>query len=74
MAESLIIHLRDGAAPQWMVCNEDGHVVVNAVSGDLAQAAPLGASRRVVVILPAHESLVTECDVPAKSAAKLAAE
>ncbi len=72
MADSLIIHLRDGAAPQWMVCNEDGHVVVNAVSGDLTLAAPLGTSRRVVAILPAHETLVTECDVPARSAAKLA--
>ena len=35
MTESLIIHLRDGAQAQWMVCNDDGHVVVNAVSGDL---------------------------------------
>jgi hypothetical protein len=35
MPESLIIHLRDGASPQWMVCNDDGHVIVNAVSGDL---------------------------------------
>ena len=29
MTESLIIHLRDGAQPQWMVCNEDGNVIVN---------------------------------------------
>jgi general secretion pathway protein L len=72
MAESLIIHLRDGAAPQWMVCNEDGQVVVNAVSGELAQALPLATGRRVAVILPAHEALVTESDAPAKNAAKLA--
>jgi general secretion pathway protein L len=72
MAESLIIHLRDGAAPQWMVCNEDGHVIVNAVSGDLSQATAMSTGRRVVVILPANETLVTDSDAPAKSAAKLA--
>jgi general secretion pathway protein L len=70
--ESLIIHLRDGAAPQWMVCNSDGHVIVNAVSGELLQAAPMGTGRQVAVILPASEALVTESEAPAKSAAKLA--
>ncbi|HEX6637413.1 MAG TPA: type II secretion system protein GspL, partial [Steroidobacteraceae bacterium] len=70
--ESLIIHLRDGASPQWMVCNPDGHVLVNATSGDLTQAAALGAGRRVCLILPAGEALVTDSEAPAKSAAKLA--
>src|SRR5687767_13375739 len=72
MTESLIIHLRDGASPQWMVCNDDGHVVVNAVSGELAQATAMSVGRRVAVILPANEVLATESDAPAKSAAKLA--
>jgi general secretion pathway protein L len=70
--ESLIIHLRDGATPQWMVCNSDGHVLVNTTSGDLSQAVSLAAGRKVAVILPAGEALVTESDAPAKSAAKLA--
>jgi general secretion pathway protein L len=70
--DSLIIHLRDGAAPRWMVCNADGHVVVNAIAGELAQATAMSAGRKVVVILPANEALVTESDAPAKSAAKLA--
>jgi general secretion pathway protein L len=70
--ESLIIHLRDGANPQWMVCDPDGHVIVNAVSGDLVQATGMAAGRKVVVILPAGEALVAESDAPAKSAAKLA--
>ena len=30
MAESLIIQLRAGESPRWMVCNDDGHVVVTA--------------------------------------------
>jgi general secretion pathway protein L len=72
MAESLIIHLRDGAAPRWLVCNDDGQVVVNAVSGELSQATAMSTGRRVVVILPANESLVTDSDAPAKGAAKLA--
>ncbi len=72
MTESLIIHLRDGAQPQWMVCNGDGHVVVNAVSGDLAQAASMSIGRRIAVILPASEALATDSDAPAKGAAKLA--
>ena len=72
MTESLIIHLRDGAAPQWMVCNDDGQVIVNAVSGELAQATAMSTGRRVAVILPASEVLTTDSDAPAKGAAKLA--
>jgi general secretion pathway protein L len=72
MTESLIIHLREGAAPQWMVCNNDGHVIVNAVAGELAQATAMSTGRRVAVILPASEVLTTDSDAPAKGAAKLA--
>jgi general secretion pathway protein L len=72
MSESLVIQLRDGAQPQWMVCNDDGHVVVEAISGELAQATAMSAGRRVAVILPAGEALATDSDAPAKGAAKLA--
>lgn len=72
MSESLIIHLRDGAAPQWLVCNHDGQVIVNAVSGELSQATPMSAGRRVAVIVPASEALITDSDAPARSASKLA--
>jgi general secretion pathway protein L len=72
MSESLVIHLRDGAAPQWLVCNDDGQVIVNAVSGELAHATAMSAGRRVAVIIPASEALTTDSDAPAKSAAKLA--
>src|SRR6186713_3052362 len=72
MSESLIIHLRDGAQPQWMVCNDDGHVVVNAVSGELSQATAMATGRRLAVIVPAGEVLATDSDAPAKGAAKLA--
>ena len=71
MSESLVIQLREGFAPHWMVCNDDGHVLVNAVSGELVQAVPLAVGRRVAVIVPASAVLVTESDAPARSAAKL---
>src|SRR5215510_4645314 len=72
MSESLIIQLREGSAPRWMVCNDDGHVLVNAVQGELVQAVPLATGRRVVAIVPGTEVLTTESDAPAKGAAKLA--
>ena len=45
MSESLIIQLREGATPQWLVCNDDGNVIVNPVSGELAQAAPMATGK-----------------------------
>ena len=72
MSESLIVQLRAGVAPSWMVCNDEGQVLVSAVSGELVQAVPLSVGRRVAVIVPASEVLVTESDAPAKNAAKLA--
>ena len=57
MSESLIIQLREAGAPRWMVCNHDGHVLVNAVSGELAQAVPLSVGRRIAVINPAEYSM-----------------
>ena len=72
MSETLVIQLRDGAAPHWMVCNGDGQVVVEAVSGELVQASAMSAGRRVAVILPPGEALATDSDAPAKGVAKLA--
>jgi len=72
MAESLIIQLRAGESPRWLVCNDDGQVVVDAIAGELVQAAPLSAGRRVAVIVPASEVLSLDTEVPAKSSAKLA--
>jgi general secretion pathway protein L len=72
MSESLVIHLRDGASPQWLVCDSDGRIVVQAVSGTLEQATAMAAGRRVAVIVPSGDVLVTDSDAPAKGAAKLA--
>lgn len=72
MAESLIIRLRDGGSARWLVCNEDGQVLVKETGGELVQAAPLAAGRRVVVLVSPGDVLVTDSEAPAKSAAKLA--
>jgi general secretion pathway protein L len=72
MSESLVIQLRDGATPQWLVCSADGKVVVNRVSGTLEQAAQLAVGRRVAVIVPSVDALATDCEAPAKGSAKLA--
>jgi hypothetical protein len=64
MSESLVIQLREGDSPQWMVCNGDGQVVVEAVSGELVQATAMSTGRRVAVILPAGEALATEAMHP----------
>ena len=72
MSESLVIQLREGAQPRWLVCNSDGQIIVDALVGELAQAAPMSAGRRVAVIVPSSDVLVTESDAPAKNAARLA--
>ncbi len=72
MSESVVIQLRDGATPQWLVCTSDGQVVVNRVSGTLDQAAQLAVGRRVAVIVPPVDALATDCEAPAKGSAKLA--
>ena len=72
MGESLVIQLRDGGTPEWLVCSDDGEVVINRVSGTLEQAAQLAVGRRVAVIVPSVDALATDCEAPAKGAAKLA--
>jgi general secretion pathway protein L len=72
MSESLIIHLRNGAEPEWLVCNDDGSVVERAAAGPLEQATAMAAGRRIIAVVPATDALVTESDAPAKSASKLA--
>jgi general secretion pathway protein L len=72
MSETLVIHLRNGVPPRFLVCNGDGQVLVGAVEGELLQATALSTGRRVAVIVPAGDVLATDSDAPAKGAAKLA--
>lgn len=73
MSEWLLIRL--GREPErdasWTVADDAGRSVVAPNAGPLAQAAPLAAGRRVILLVPGGDVLVTEADVPVKSGAKL---
>ncbi len=73
MADWLLIRMSsDPAAPvSWVVADGAGRLVMPAQSGPLMQVAALGASRRVCVLVPATDVLLTEADVPAKAGAKV---
>ncbi|HKZ74338.1 MAG TPA: type II secretion system protein GspL [Steroidobacteraceae bacterium] len=73
MAQWLLIRLarepeRD---PTWMVADEAGRVVLPPQTAPLSGAATHAAGRRVCVLIPAADVLVTEVDVPVKSGTKL---
>lgn len=55
----------------WMAADETGRVVTPAQSGPLAQGTSLAAGRRVCVLVPAADVLLTEAQVPVKSGTKL---
>ena len=73
MADWLLIRMSsDPAAPvSWVVADGAGRLVMPAQSGPLMQVSPLGASRRVCVLVPASDVLLAEADVPAKAGAKV---
>jgi general secretion pathway protein L len=53
----------------WMVADSSGRMVLPPQSGSLMQAAALAAGRRVCVLVPGADVLLTEAEVPAKTAA-----
>ncbi len=73
MAEWLLIRMAEGArgGVSWLVCNDAGLVLLPPQSGTLEQAAQMAATRRVGVLVPGDEVLLTDAQLPAKSGAKL---
>ncbi|MGH8258090.1 MAG: type II secretion system protein GspL [Steroidobacteraceae bacterium] len=73
MADWLLIQLaRESAAPAtWLVADGAGRIVLPQQRGSLLQAAALAPARRVCVLVPAADVLLTEADVPVKSGMKL---
>lgn len=70
--EHLVVRLRDDATPaQWAVFDDDGRVVRQAQTGTLSEAAELAAGRRVVVLVPGVEVVLTETTLPKASPARL---
>ncbi|MGH8148542.1 MAG: type II secretion system protein GspL [Steroidobacteraceae bacterium] len=73
MAEWLLIRLdrERTARATWLTADGAGRLVTAQREGPLAQAAPLAVSRRVCVLVPAAEVLLTAADVPIKSGARV---
>lgn len=74
MAETLLLRMprEAGDLASWMIIDERGRMALAPQTGALAEAAATAAGRRVVVLLPAADVLLTEADLPTRaSAAKL---
>ncbi len=73
MADWLLIRLSGTSTNEatWLACNDAGQIVLPPQNGTLDQASPLAAARRVAVLVPSDQVLLTEAQLPAKSGAKL---
>jgi general secretion pathway protein L len=73
MADWLLIRLprAPGALASWLVADSLGRIVMPQQKGTLLQAAALGGARRVCVLVPAGDVVLTEVDVPVKSGVKV---
>jgi general secretion pathway protein L len=72
MADWLLIRLGHDAHAEasWLVADASGRMVMPVQRGALADAAFLAGSRRVCVLVPAPDVLLTEADVPVRAGAK----
>ncbi len=69
MAETLVLHSQDLAGPvTWCVL---GGLQTLTGSGSLEDAAHLAKGRRVMVLIPADEALVTQVTIPTKNRQRL---
>ncbi|HUO83154.1 MAG TPA: type II secretion system protein GspL [Gammaproteobacteria bacterium] len=73
MAEFLVIRLRAAARtpPSWVTVNHEGARLSGVEKGSLELAARGVESRRVVVLVPATEVLMTSADLPVRGGAKV---
>jgi general secretion pathway protein L len=74
MADWLLLRLprTPGENASWLIAGADGAPLASPESGPLAQAAAAAAGRRVCVLVPGTDVLLTEPEVPARSGVKLA--
>lgn len=80
MSETLVIRLvaddpesgQGTGLAEWAVVDDTGACVLAPAAGPLAGAAPLGASRRTIVLVPAARVLRTRTDVPVKGTNRIA--
>lgn len=69
MAEWLIIQLPGAgdASCHWMLVDAGGHALSAPETGELAQALPAASGRKVGLIAPSGDVLLTEVELPPKS-------
>jgi general secretion pathway protein L len=74
MADWFVVRLgkRGGEAATWVAVDGEGRLLATPEGGTVAQAASRAAGRRVAVLLPAGDVLLTDAALPAKTGAKLA--
>ena len=75
MAEIFVIRLRDtdADAAEWLAVDTSGARRGDPGLGTLAEAAAAAGDRRVYVLVPATEVLITSADIPARGARLLQA-
>lgn len=73
MAETLVLRLdpADTGAGTWIVTDEQGRRVGVPGAGPIAMAASAAAGRRVIVLAPAVDVLLTSVTLPVRGAAKI---
>jgi general secretion pathway protein L len=72
MAEHFFVRLEnDDGACTSVVLDDQGHIVRPAIEGTLADAADAAAGRRVVVLVPGPDVILTQVALPAQSQARL---
>ncbi len=73
MADWLLIRLTtDPGTAEYLAADGAGRILEPLRSGPLAEAAQHKAGRRICVLAPASDVLLTEVEVPAKSGARVA--
>ncbi len=70
MAETLVIRCHDlaGSQVEWLI---KGGLQILTGSGTLAEASDLARGRRVLVLFPASEALITQVTIPTKNRQRL---
>jgi general secretion pathway protein L len=73
MAEILVLRLDPAVHGKatWIVTDEQGHRIGVAGAGSLANAAAVATGRRLVVLVPAVDVLLTRVELPVRGAAKI---
>lgn len=74
MADWFVVRLgkRSDDPVTWIAVDGEGRLLTPQGSGTLSQAATQTAGRRIAVLVPAGDVLLTEAALPAKTGAKLA--